>query len=76
MTNLLCSLGGVFNDMYRTDLVSISLLAFGIIGGNELHSVRKGRSVLLWNMLWIKTYVKSLFILEKQCCTLKLYKWK
>lgn len=47
LTSLLSPLGGVLNDvMCRTDLVSVSLLVFGIIGGNELHSGRKGRSVL------------------------------
>lgn len=37
---------GVLNDvMCRTDLVSVSLLVFGIIEGNELHSGRKDRSI-------------------------------
>lgn len=71
---MLSSLGGVFTDVtYRTDLVSISLLVFGIIGENELHSGRKDRSVLLWNMLWIKTCQIIFYISD---CTLKLYKWK
>lgn len=66
MTDLFSLLGGVLNDVCRTDLVSVSLLVFGIIGGNELHSGGKDRRVLLViDILWIKTYVKSLFILEK-----------
>lgn len=67
MTDLLSLLGGVLNDVVcRTDLVYVFLLVFGIIGGNELHSGGKDRRVLLViDILWIKTYVKSLFILEK-----------
>lgn len=43
---MLSPLGVVFNDvMYRTDLVSVSLLVFGLTGENELHSGRKDRSV-------------------------------
>lgn len=43
---MLSPLGGVLTVMCKTDLVSISLLVFGIIGGNELHSGGKDRSVL------------------------------
>lgn len=32
--------------MYKTDLVSISLLVFGPVEGKEFHSGRKDRSVL------------------------------
>jgi len=61
--------------MCKTDLVSISLLVFGIIGGNELHSGGKDRSVLsVTKECFEEKLVSSLFILEKQCCTLKLYK--
>lgn len=63
--------------MCKNDLVSISLLVFGITGGNELHSCgKKDRSVLsvVKECFEEKTCVTSLFILEKQSCTLKLHK--
>lgn len=75
---MLSPLGGVLNVMCKNDLVSISLLVFGITRGNEFHSHGKDRSVLsvVKECFEEKTCVTSLFMLEKQCCTLKLYKWK
>lgn len=71
---MLSPLGVVFNDvMYRTDLVSVSLLVFGLTGENEHHSGRKDRSVsfvtehaLNKNLCLITFHIRQMYIKSVQ----------